>query len=105
MHVEWYDYQWVSYEIAHKYEQYAKDRKVSEVARSARGFMRQYEQAKTSQKMRKKKVAEYPNQSWGQRRSNFIHRHLVQYKQTPTYKGWLSLMMWAYRAKQPPDMP
>lgn len=98
---EWQDYAWVPYWIAHHYEQEAKAHKVSAVARSRRGFMRQYEEAGTSQEMRKRQVAEYPHQTRGQRRSNFISRHLVQYQKNRTYRGWLALMMWAYRAMPP----
>lgn len=102
MSKEWVDYPWVSYRTAHRYEDEAKAFKVSTVARSPRGFMRQYEAAGSSQAMRNRAVADWPKQTWGQRRSNFISRHLAQYEKTPTHRGWLALMMWAYRAPPPP---
>lgn len=33
---------------------------------------------------------------WYRTRENFIARTLVQYRQHPTYRRWLSLIMWAY---------
>lgn len=102
MSKEWRDYPWVPYRIAHSYEERAEVLKVSKVARSPRGFMRQYEAAGSAQAMRNREVADWPNQTWGQRRSNFISRHLAQYANKPTYREWLALMMWAYRAPLPP---
>lgn len=60
---------------------------VSEVARSARGFLTAYRAAGTSAKL----PAE-----WRQKRVNFIKRTLVQYKANPTYRRWLALVAWAF---------
>lgn len=67
---------------------------VSEVARSARGFLSAYRAAGTGAKL----PAE-----WRQKRLAFIKRHLPQYKQNPTYRRWLSLIAWSYRPGPPPN--
>lgn len=96
---------WVPYREAHGYEEAAKELGVSEVARSARGFMRQYEASGGAREMRRRPVAGYPGQTWGQRRDAFVKRHLAQYQKRPTERRWLALMMWAYRAEPlPPDV-
>lgn len=74
-------------EIA-KYEPDMKRLKVSEVARSPRGFLTAYKKA--SGKL--DKLSPY----WQQRREGFIARHLVQYKTKPTYRRKLALIAWAY---------
>ena len=109
------EFPWVSYRVAHSFEKAAEEQGVSEVARSHRGFMRQYEAAGSAQVMRKMKVAPIrssemrtmkkagsPSQTWGQRRTGFIKRHLAEYVKHKTYRRWLALMMWAYRAGEPP---
>lgn len=88
------EYRWMSYESAAKYLPEAKAAKVSEVARSKRGFMGQY-RGKTVAQMRELPVRHY-KQTWGQRRHNFIKRHLAQYDKKKTYRRWLALIMWAY---------
>ena len=85
---------------ARKYLPEARRLKVSEVARSKRGFMGQYALFKTWRVMKNKPVPLYPNQSWQQRRKNFISRHLFQYKKNPTYRHYLALIMWAYLPKK-----
>ena len=92
---------WVPYKIAHEYEEEAREKGVSKVARSPRGFMRRYEQAGTSSAMKKSHVMGY-KQTWGQRREAFINRHLAQYKKHHTLRRWLALMMWAFKAGKKP---
>ena len=89
------EYRWMSYAAAAAYMPEAKARKVSEVARSQRGFMGQYRQAQTPQRMRYRAVRGY-KQTWGQRRYGFIKRHLSQYAKKKTRRRWLALVMWAY---------
>jgi hypothetical protein len=91
---------WLTYQHAHRYEQEAARLRVSIVARSARGFMRQYEKAGTAAAMRERPVRG-TRQTWGQRRDNFVKRHMAQYRKHRTYRRWLALLMWAYRPPGP----
>jgi hypothetical protein len=62
--------------------------KVSEIARSPRGFLTAY-----------KKVSGKPGKlsdAWKKKRHGFIRRHLVQYRANPTRRRWLALVAWAY---------
>lgn len=62
--------------------------KVSEVARSPRGFLTAY-----------KRAGGNPNnlsEAWHNKRRGFIARHLVQYRQNPTQRRKLALNAWAY---------
>ena len=102
------EFKWMSYADAARHRTAAARCRppVSAVARSARGFMGQYRLAKTPSSMRDRPVAGYKNQTWGQRRRNFIKRHLAQYRRPGgrTYRRWLALVMWAYRPAGPvPD--
>lgn len=90
------EYRWMSYAAAARYLPAAAAAQVSVVARSKRGFMGQYRKAQTVANMRKRPVRGY-QQTWGQRRHNFIRRHMAQYAKHPTYRRWLALVMWAYR--------
>lgn len=67
--------------------------KVSEVARSPRGFL--YNYLKYGGMVLKSTT---PNSSidWWKTRENFIKRHLVQYNKNPTYRRKLALIAWAY---------
>jgi hypothetical protein len=58
---------------------------VSIVARSKDQFLDQY-----------KKYGTNLPQSWHIKRSNFINRHLKQYKKNPTNRRKLALITWAY---------
>lgn len=71
-----------------EYEQEAKELGVSEVARSSRGFLTAYKKAKGNPSRLSKE--------WRVRRNAFIARHLAQYKNNPTYRRRLALIMWAY---------
>lgn len=68
--------------------------RVSEVARSQRGFMTHYK--KFGRKVLGKQVPD-GRITWGQRRYNFIKRHMAQYRKNPTYRRYLALLMWAYK--------
>jgi len=73
---------------------------VSEVARSRRGFLSHY--FKDGKSVRNKLVSTRPEapgaeQTWGQRRHNFIRRHLTMYNRHPTYREYLALIAWAYK--------
>lgn len=95
------EYLWMTYAQADAYRPEAERKKVSEVARSKGGFMGQYRQAKTAKNMRQRPVRGYKNQTWGDRRHNFIKRHMAQYTKHKTYRRWLALVMWAYRPPGP----
>jgi hypothetical protein len=70
-----------------KYEPEMKRLKVSEVARSRRGFLSAYKKAGTPDKLSPK---------WKQKREAFISRHGVSYKNKPSVRRKLSLIAWAY---------
>ena len=69
-----------------KYEEEAARLKVSEVARSSRGFLTAYKRYGTN----------LPEE-WRVKRKAFIARHLAQYRKNPTPRRRLALIMWAYR--------
>jgi len=71
-----------------KYEDDAAKQGVSTVARSSRGFLTAY-----------KKVGD-PNKlpiEWINKRNGFIARHIKQYKENPTERRKLALIMWAFK--------
>lgn len=84
---------YLTYQNAHSYEKEAERLDVSKVARSARGFMRAYEKARTPENL---------SEHWRTKRDNFIKRHLVQYNENPTYRRYLALIMWAFKPKKYP---
>lgn len=71
-----------------KYEPEMQRLKVSQVARSQRGFLTEY----------KRVFGKHNNLSneWKIKRLNFIKRHIVQYKKQPTNRRLLALYAWAY---------
>lgn len=80
-----------------KYEPEMKRLRVSEVARSQRGFLTAYKRVNGNEK----NLSEY----WVNKRKGFIARHLKQYNQRPTYRRYLALIAWAYMPeKKPEDM-
>jgi hypothetical protein len=89
-------YRWLSYSQAASHIPDAEAQGVSEVARSPRGFMGEYKRAGSAAKMRDRPVPGYPNQTWGDRRDNFIRRHLAQYRLKATPRRRLALLMWAF---------
>ena len=98
------EFPWMSYSAAHAFEAEASRLGVSQVARSAKGFMREYEAAQTSSRMRNRPVPTgvRGGTTWGQKRNGFVARHLKTYRQRPTYGRYLALIMWAYKPPGPP---
>lgn len=70
-----------------KYEPDMKRLKVSEVARSPRGFLTAYKRAGNEKNL---------SENWKRKRKAFIARHLPQYEDNPTYRRRLALIAWAY---------
>ena len=89
----------MSYAAAKAYEGEAARLGVSTVARSSKGFMREYQKAGSSAAMRKRPLpgGVTGGATWGQKRDAFIARHMQQYRKNPTYRRFLALVMWAYR--------
>ena len=98
-------YSWMSYSAAAKYIPEAKRYRVSGVARSSGGFMGNYKRAGSATKMNKRPLGRSTTggKTWGQKRENFIKRHLAQYKKNKTYRRWLALVMWAYKPGSAPS--
>ena len=91
-------YSWLSLATVKRHEAQAGRLGVSQVARSPRGFVTAYKAAGgRARVMNTTPVPGYPNQTWGQRRANFIGRHLPSYRRNPTERRRLTLMLWAYR--------
>ena len=97
-------YSWMTYAAAHAYESEAERLGVSRVARSSRGFMREYQSARTAARMRERPLPTgvTGGQTWGQKRNGFVARHLKKYREHPTYGRYLALIMWAYKPPGPP---
>jgi hypothetical protein len=70
-----------------KYEPETKRLKVSEVARSPRGYLTALKKVKKYNKL---------SPEWKQKQRNFVARHLVQYKKNPTYRHRLALIAWSF---------
>jgi hypothetical protein len=84
----------LSYEQAHAWESLAKEKGVSKVARSARGFMRAYQRAGSFSKL---------SPAWKKKRQSFIARHMAQGRSEALWENGepsrraLALLMWAYK--------
>ena len=78
----------MSYAAAKAYEGEAARLGVSTVARSSKGFMREYQKAGSSAAMRKRPLpgGVTGGATWGQKRDAFIARHMQQYRKNPTYR-------------------
>jgi hypothetical protein len=92
------EYPWMSLQDVLRAEPAARQRGVSQVARSQRGFMRAYEAAAGGpDRMGQESLT---GQDWTRRRENFIRRHVAQL--TDAWDGdlpsrrHLALIMWAY---------
>ena len=81
-------------------ENEAKRLGVSKIARSERGFMRAYEATRGNPILMSTLLVPGigRTQTWSKRRNEFISRHIKQYEKNPTYRRWLALAMWAYKA-------
>lgn len=77
----------ISLKTIKKYEPEMKRLKVSEVARSPRGYLTALKKAK-----------KYTNLSdkWKQKQRGFVARHYTQYKKNPTYRRRLALIAWSF---------
>lgn len=64
--------------------------KVSEVARSPRGFLTAYKRAGSPDRL---------SEAWKTKRRGFIARHKAQYDKKPTSRRRLALQAWAYNPK------
>lgn len=100
---------WLPLSQIEPFEALAERKGVSEVARSDEGFLSFYK-AENGDPKALEKVFYSENQSWAQRRDNFVNRHMAQVdknnealwdkKGDPTRRH-LALIMWAYS----PDYP
>lgn len=97
------DYPWMSYEEIVPYLDDMDRLHVSEVARgvksstvSDKGFLEVYKRIKDPEDMEYIPIRKGSNQSWADRRHNFVARHLAQYDKKPTYRRKLALIAWAY---------
>lgn len=82
------EYKYLPLRKIKKHEPEMRRLKVSEVARSPRGFLTAY-----------KRVDGNPDklsESWKRKRHGFIKRHLVQQRKNPTLRRRLALRAWAY---------
>ena len=97
-------YPWMSYAAAHAHEAEAARLRVSAVARSAKGFMREYESAGSARAMAARPLPSgvRGGATWEQKRNGFVARHLAAYRAHPTHRRYLALLMWAYRPPPPP---
>uniref|UniRef100_A0A6C0IY25 Uncharacterized protein n=1 Tax=viral metagenome TaxID=1070528 RepID=A0A6C0IY25_9ZZZZ len=94
-------YKWMSLKDTLSYEDEAKKLRVSEVARSNRGFMRAYERASGDPSVMSTMLVPGVNRTtfWDKRRDEFVARHMAQYRKPggKTRRRWLALGMWAYK--------
>ena len=70
-----------------KYESEMREKGVSKVARSSRGFLQAYKRAGSSDNL---------SDNWKKKRQAFIARHGIQYKNNPTRRRRLALIAWGY---------
>lgn len=94
-------YKWMSIKDTLAHEEEAKKLRVSEVARSSRGFMRAYERTKGDPSVMSTTLVPGINRTtfWDKRRDEFVARHMAQYRKSggKTRRRWLALVMWAYK--------
>lgn len=94
-------YKWMSLKDTLSYEDEAKKLRVSEVARSNRGFMRAYERARGDPSVMSTMLVPGINRTtfWDKRRDEFVARHMAQYRKPggKTRRRYLALAMWAYK--------
>jgi hypothetical protein len=86
-------YAWITRSQVKKFLPEIEQNKVSEVARSDRGFLTNF--IKFGKKMKNMKVPD-ENVTWNVKRNNFISRTLPVYQKNKTYRRFLSLIAWAY---------
>lgn len=71
-----------------RYEPEMREKGVSQVARSPRGFLTAYKRVGGDPK----KLSD----DWKKKRKAFIARHMAQYEKNPTRRRRLALIAWAY---------
>lgn len=69
-----------------KYEPEMREKGVSRVARSPRGFLSAYKRAGSPDKL---------SDEWKRKRKAFLARHGAQYKKNPTRRHRLAMIAWA----------
>jgi hypothetical protein len=69
-----------------KFEKTAEANKVSIIARSPKGFLYYY----------KKNQGKLEDPFWIKKRNSFLARTLSAYYKNPTFRRWLSIVMWAF---------
>jgi len=70
-----------------KYEPEMREKGVSKVARSPRGFLSVYKRAGSPTNL---------SDEWKRKRKAFLARHGIQYKKNPTRRRRLALIAWAH---------
>ena len=85
------DYRFMSLSQIKQKEPDMKRLKVSEVARSPRGFLPAYKRANGN--------PDELNDNWKSKRRGFIARTLPSYKNKPTPRRKLALQAWAYNPR------
>lgn len=102
-------FKWLSLNESLAHEEEARRLRVSDVARSNRGFMRAYEKAKGDPNAMARTLVPGIKRSsyWDKRRDEFVSRHLAQYKREggQSRRRWLALVMWAYKPPGKPPNP
>jgi hypothetical protein len=95
------DFEFVSPNQVKKYVPNAEQEGVSTVARSAYGFVRAFEEANGDPEALKRMLCPSGTQTWFEKRENFLKTTYVQYAKKMSYRRWLSMIMWAYKAPRP----
>ena len=92
-------YPWMGDAQVRAYEAEAARLGVSEVARRPKGFLREYEKAGSAAAMRRRPLPPgvRGGETWGQKRDAFVARFLAMYRDNPTRRVYLALVMWAYK--------
>lgn len=90
-------YRWMSVNQILKYLPEIESENVSEIARSNRGFLYNYFQIGSADKM--KNIINERGLTWEKERNLFITRTLAAYKKNPTRRRFLSLVAWGFLPK------
>ena len=85
------EYKYLSLKEIRKSEPEMRKLKVSEVARSPRGFLTAYKRAGGN--------PDKLSENWEVKRNGFIKRHMVQYNKDKGHRRKLALIAWAYEPK------
>jgi hypothetical protein len=85
------EYRYLSLKEISKSEPEMRELKVSEVARSPRGFLTAYKRVDGNSN----KLSEH----WKVKRNGFIKRHMAQYNKDKGHRRKLALIAWAYKPR------